>query len=124
MIWHHKHVHSEARIVGCCVPSFFHRGLSSPKSWSRDVAYSIMVDRFANGDLSNDETNLPDFQVDEMKNGQPWSIHQWRHGGDLQGVKGRLTYLNQLGVSTVVLSPIFLNAAGVGCGPFFHCLPG
>ena len=83
-----------------------------------------MVDRFANGDLSNDETNLPDFQVDEMKNGQPWSIHQWRHGGDLQGVKGRLTYLNQLGVSTVVLSPIFLNAAGVGCGPFFHCHPG
>ena len=71
-----------------------------------------MVDRFANGDLSNDDANLPDFQVNEMKDGQPWSIHQWRHGGDLQGVKGRLTYLNQLGVSTVVLSPIFLNAAG------------
>lgn len=51
-------------------------------------------------------------EVDEMKSGQPWSIHQWRHGGDLQGVKGRLSYLNQLGVSTVVLSPIFLNAEG------------
>lgn len=80
------------------------------------MAYSIVVDRFANGDLSNDDANLPEFQVNEMKDGQPWSIHQWRHGGDLQGVKGRLTYLNQLGVSTVVLSPIFLNAGGAGDG--------
>lgn len=55
-------------------------------------------------------------EVDEMKSGQPWSIHQWRHGGDLQGVKGRLSYLNQLGVSTVVLSPIFLNAEGGSWG--------
>ena len=53
-----------------------------------------------------------------MESGQPWSIHQWRHGGDLQGVKGRLSYLNQLGVSTVVLSPIFLNAEGAGLSIF------
>ena len=70
------------------------------------------MDRFANGDLSNDQTNIPDFQREELKDGQPWSIHQWRHGGDLQGVKGRLMYLKQLGVSTVVLSPIFHNSAG------------
>ena len=85
---------------------------ASPETWHEDVAYSILVDRFANGDLSNDEVNIPDFQREELKDGQPWSIHQWRHGGDLQGVKGRLMYLKQLGVSTVVLSPIFLNSAG------------
>eukprot|EP00439_Symbiodinium_sp_Y106_P043440 s2875_g5.t1 len=84
----------------------------SPETWHEDVAYSILVDRFANGDLSNDEVNIPDFQREELKDGQPWSIHQWRHGGDLQGVKGRLMYLKQLGVTTVVLSPIFLNSAG------------
>ena len=86
--------------------------MASPESWHEEVAYSIMVDRFANGDLTNDEVNLAKFQVDEMESGQPWSIHQWRHGGDLQGVKGRLTYLKQLGVSSVVLSPIFLNEGG------------
>eukprot|EP00931_Biecheleriopsis_adriatica_P028267 TRINITY_DN1687_c0_g3_i1.p1 TRINITY_DN1687_c0_g3~~TRINITY_DN1687_c0_g3_i1.p1 ORF type:complete len:3167 (-),score=584.59 TRINITY_DN1687_c0_g3_i1:97-8973(-) len=86
--------------------------MPSPAAWHEEVTYSIFVDRFANGDLSNDEANIPDFQREEMKQGQPWSLHQWRHGGDLQGVKGRLTYLKQLGVTTLALSPIFLNSGG------------
>eukprot|EP00931_Biecheleriopsis_adriatica_P028266 TRINITY_DN1687_c0_g2_i5.p1 TRINITY_DN1687_c0_g2~~TRINITY_DN1687_c0_g2_i5.p1 ORF type:complete len:3114 (-),score=646.00 TRINITY_DN1687_c0_g2_i5:69-8834(-) len=84
----------------------------SPASWHEEVTYSIFVDRFANGDLTNDQSNIPDFQRSELKEKQPWSVHRWRHGGDLQGVKGRLTYLRDLGVTTVALSPIFLNSGG------------
>eukprot|EP00434_Breviolum_minutum_P010295 symbB.v1.2.009085.t1/scaffold567.1/size186458/7 len=71
-----------------------------------------MVDRFANGDLSNDQNNIPSFQHQELNVGEPWSVHKWRHGGDLLGVMSRLSYFHHLGVTVVALSPIFLNARG------------
>ncbi len=59
-----------------------------------DVIYFVMVDRFANGDASNDgEIDLED----------PIAFH----GGDIQGVIDKLDYLQGLGVRTVWLSPIF-----------------
>ena len=36
--------------------------MTSPDSWASDVVYSIQVDRFNNGDYSNDGENLPPFQ--------------------------------------------------------------
>eukprot|EP00930_Biecheleria_cincta_P048555 TRINITY_DN3383_c0_g1_i4.p1 TRINITY_DN3383_c0_g1~~TRINITY_DN3383_c0_g1_i4.p1 ORF type:complete len:3154 (-),score=464.15 TRINITY_DN3383_c0_g1_i4:294-9755(-) len=86
--------------------------MASPGSWHEEVAYSIFVDRFANGDLTNDEVNIPDYQKDDLEKGQPNHVYKWRHGGDLQGVKGRLSYLHELGVTSIVLSPIFLNRGG------------
>lgn len=56
--------------------------------------YFVMVDRFANGDPSNDG------QVDK-------SDPQAFHGGDLQGVIDHLDELKALGVETVWLSPVF-----------------
>lgn len=41
--------------------------LASPESWASDVIYSIQVDRFNNGDSSNDGENLPPFQNKESK---------------------------------------------------------
>lgn len=61
---------------------------------NRDAIYFVMVDRFANGDRSNDgEIDLEDPQA--------------FHGGDLQGVIDHLDYLQNLGVKTVWLSPVF-----------------
>jgi glycosidase len=58
------------------------------------LVYFVMVDRFANGDPSNDGTiDLAD----------PAAFH----GGDLQGVLDRLDWLQSLGVRTVWLSPVF-----------------
>jgi len=85
---------------------------ASPKSWEEEVFYSLLVDRFANGDITNDNSNIPDFQREQLKSKKPWSIQSWRHGGDLHGVKSRLSYLRDLGVSVLALSPIFLNSAG------------
>jgi len=59
-----------------------------------DLIYFVMVDRFANGDPGNDvEIDLDD----------PTAFH----GGDIQGVIDRLDYLQDLGVRTVWLSPVF-----------------
>lgn len=60
-----------------------------------DVIYFIMVDRFANGDPSNDG---PD-----TDRGDPQAFH----GGDIAGVIDNLDHLQELGVTTIWLSPIF-----------------
>lgn len=59
-----------------------------------DLVYFLLVDRFANGDPTNDG------EVDP-------SDPQAFHGGDLRGVRDNLDHLEQLGVRTVVISPVF-----------------
>jgi len=55
--------------------------------------YFVLLDRFENGDLSNDgQVDLAD----------PASFH----GGDLAGLTQRLDYLAELGIKTLWLSPI------------------
>ena len=62
-----------------------------------DVMYLIMIDRFADGDPSNNG-NLYD-----RKN------KFYYHGGDLQGVIDRLPYLKELGVTAIWLTPWYDN---------------
>lgn len=63
------------------------------------VFYQIFVDRFCNGDSSNDPQRLTPW-------GQPPGPHSF-YGGDLQGVLDRLPYLRALGVNGIYLTPIF-----------------
>jgi glycosidase len=69
-----------------------------------DVIYLIMPDRFANGDPTNDELNGDSGSHDRAK---PRSYH----GGDLRGIREHLSYLQELGVSTLWLTPIDKNGA-------------
>jgi len=62
-----------------------------------DVMYLIMIDRFADGDPSNN-TGLYD-----RKN------KFYYHGGDLQGVIDHLPYLKELGVTAIWLTPWYDN---------------
>ena len=65
-----------------------------------DVLYLITPDRFANGDLTND--NWDNVRVNrESPNA--------RHGGDMAGIAARLDYLKDLGITTVWLNPIQEN---------------
>ena len=64
--------------------------------WRDQVIYQIMVDRFENGDPNND------YNV-------RLSIPGRYHGGDWQGVINRLDYLEELGVTTLWISPTFSN---------------
>jgi glycosidase len=68
-----------------------------------DFIYLAMPDRFANGDLANDVIKgsmEPFINRDSM---------YWRHGGDLQGVRNRIPYLKDLGITAIWLTPVQEN---------------
>ena len=71
---------------------------------TNDVVYLIMPDRFANGDPTNDEPAEARGSHDRLK---PRAYH----GGDLRGVRDHLSYLKDLGVTTLWLTPIVKNGA-------------
>ena len=58
-----------------------------------------MPDRFFNGDKANDG-------VTDLGNLRAW------HGGDLAGITGKLSYLKDLGVSALWLTPIYQQQPG------------
>jgi glycosidase len=62
-----------------------------------DVMYLIMIDRFADGEPSNNEP------LYDRKN------KFYYHGGDLQGVIDHLPYLKDLGVTAIWLTPWYDN---------------
>jgi glycosidase len=101
-------------------------------AWAKDVVwYQIFVERFRNGDPSNDPTlddmegAWPDLRPDGWEptpwtqdwyrqedwaeaTGQPFyfTAQLRRYGGDLQGVIDQLDYLQELGVTALFLNPI------------------
>ncbi len=66
------------------------------QDWRDEVIYQLIVDRFNNGDINND------FNVDTR------SMARY-HGGDWQGIIDKLDYLQELGVTTLWISPPVKN---------------
>ena len=64
--------------------------------WRDEVIYQLMVDRFADGDPGNN------FRVDLSAEGK-------YHGGDWRGAWEKLDYLEELGVTTLWISPVIKN---------------
>jgi alpha-amylase len=64
--------------------------------WRDEVIYQVLVDRFDNGDVGND------FLV----NNDDLARYQ---GGDWQGLMDRMGYLQELGVTTLWISPVVRN---------------
>jgi glycosidase len=76
-----------------------------------DVIYLIMIDRFANGDSGNDVPNGAPTEATDRHNPRAY------HGGDLRGVIDHLSYLKDLGVTAIWLTPWYDNWNGVNrCG--------
>lgn len=67
-----------------------------------DVMYLLMPDRFANGDTANDDPAVSRGLLDRSK-------ARYYHGGDLAGVRQRLPYLKDLGITTIWMNPIYDN---------------
>jgi neopullulanase len=67
-----------------------------------DVIYLIMPDRFADGDPGNDQPPRSTGTYDR-------SLPKAYHGGDLRGIREHLSYLHDLGVTTLWLTPIWKN---------------
>ncbi|WP_433269693.1 alpha-amylase family glycosyl hydrolase [Actinosynnema sp. CS-041913] len=76
--------------------------------------YFAMPDRFANGDLRNDHGGSAD--RDRLKTGFDPSDKGFYHGGDLEGLRGRIDYLDGMGVTALWLTPVFRNRWVQGSG--------
>jgi alpha-amylase len=76
------------------------------RDWSDDVLYFVLVDRFADGDLSNDR------HVDRTAKGA-------FHGGDLKGLTDNLDEIAGLGVTAIWVNPLVKNIDGYVTGAGF-----
>ena len=70
---------------------------------SKDFIYLIMPDRFSNGDATNDI--VKGYRDETSNRADKFS----RHGGDFKGITDHLEYLNELGVTTLWLTPVIEN---------------
>ena len=62
----------------------------SPSNW-RFPFYALTLDRYVNGDPTNDEANGTVFEHD-------WMSNQFRFGGDLAGLENDLDYIQGMGI--------------------------
>ena len=91
-------------------------GFSTP-DWAKGaVFYQIYVDRFSNGDPSNDVLDREYIYIGEpVTRVTDWNKYPAKmgvrefYGGDLQGVLDHLDYLQELGVDVLYLNPIFVS---------------
>jgi len=73
----------------------------APRSWYDAIIYSLMIDRFNNGDPSNDNP---------VRHDSLFSPANY-NGGDMQGIINKINegYFNHLGINTFWISPIVDN---------------
>ncbi len=114
------------------LPLFVQADSNYPPSWAKHaIWYQIMVERFNNGDPSNDP--VVSLMKDEKMNILPpdgWKVTPWtqswyrpdswmtgpqhftpelqyrRYGGDLKGVLDKLDYLQELGITAIYFNPL------------------
>ena len=67
----------------------------SPDNWRMPI-YTLTLDRFVNGDPTNDDANGTVWEHDIMSN-------QFRFGGDIRGVQDTLDYIQGIGVKVGLL---------------------
>ncbi len=91
-------------------------GYETP-DWAKGaVFYQIFVDRFFNGDTSNDPLDREYAYIGEgicqvkdwMKYPAAMGVREF-YGGDLQGVMDKLDYLQRLGVDVIYFNPLFVS---------------
>jgi glycosidase len=106
---------------------------NEPPAWAQDaIWYQVFVERFNNGDTSNDPTaadiaippigveaptgwhitpwtqdwyQRDDYAKDTTKNFNHWLQYR-RYGGDLQGLLNKMDYLQDLGINALYINPI------------------
>lgn len=91
-------------------------GFSVP-DWAKGaVMYQIYIDRFCNGDTSNDVVSGEYFYIGEpvskvedwYRYPQPMDVREF-YGGDIQGIINKLDYLQGLGVEVIYCNPLFVS---------------
>jgi alpha-amylase len=82
--------------LGCVTVDLDIKHSNTVVDWRDEVIYQIVIDRFEDGDPSNN------YNVDYRR-------ETAYHGGDWQGVIDRLPYLDTLGVTALWISPVVRN---------------
>lgn len=90
-------------------------GFSTP-DWAKGaVMYQIYVDRFCNGDPTNDVLSGEYKYINGLTVKKDWEepignngIHGF-YGGDLEGVLQKLDYLKDLGIEVIYFNPLFVS---------------
>ena len=72
-----------------------------------EVVYFVMTDRFADGQPDNNRAGSA--SDDRLVHGFDPTGKGWYHGGDLAGLRERLDYLEDLGVTALWITPPFTN---------------
>jgi glycosidase len=92
---------------------------ASPADWRDEVLYFLLPDRFSDEDLTRpllDRTQIgANRNAYAQANGlSSWQWNLWRRsgesrfqGGTLKGIRSRLPYLSNLGVTTLWIAPVF-----------------
>ncbi|MFH0735127.1 MAG: alpha-amylase family glycosyl hydrolase [bacterium] len=77
------------------------KDLKSAFNWYDGIIYSLMTDRFSNGDKNNDNPIKQDSLFDQAN----------YNGGDFKGILNKLNtgYFDSLGINTIWLSPVYDN---------------
>ena len=90
-------------------------GFRTP-DWAKGaVMYQIFVDRFFNGDKTNDPVNYEYLYIGRVAQAMAWDREVQAddicnfYGGDLQGIIDKMSYLQSLGVEAIYLNPIFVS---------------
>lgn len=91
-------------------------GFKTP-SWAKGaVIYQIYVDRFFNGDKTNDvETDEYCYIGENVAKVEDWNKYPEKmgvrefYGGDLQGVLDKMDYLSDLGIEVIYFNPLFVS---------------
>lgn len=91
-------------------------GFHTP-DWAKGaVMYQIYTDRFCNGDPSNDPLDDEYFYINRnIRRVRDWDRLPERmdvgnfYGGDLEGVRKKLDYLQDLGVEVLYFNPLFVS---------------
>ena len=79
-------------------------GIQPTPFTSSDILYLIMPDRFADGDISNNDVEELTFHEPVNRNNP-----NGRHGGDLKGIENHLGYIDSLGMTAIWLNPVLEN---------------
>jgi alpha-1,3-glucan synthase len=75
----------------------------SPENWRSLPTYTILMDKFADGDPSNNDFFGTMYEYDHRET-------QLRFGGDLKGLVARLDYIQAMGMKVIFVSGTpFLN---------------
>ncbi len=69
----------------------------SPSSWRAQPVYTVLLDKFADGEPSNNDYFQTMYEND-------WRETQLRFGGDLKGLVSHLDYMQSMGVGLIFIA--------------------